>query len=120
MSGYFPSVPGANTVSICHNCIQLCILCSFIYVVTLYILLSTPKCLGDQICQIYPGKSDDKPPWESARMESELFNFQIYLGKTYDEPPQVSVSSKSCIWYTALHSMQLYICCHFQYSVIWS
>ena len=73
--------------------------------------MSTPKCLGDQICQIYPGKSDNRPPQEPARLESELFNFQIDLGKTYNDPPWVSVSSK------AVYGIQLYILCSFIYVV---
>ena len=40
------------------------------------LLMSTPKCLGDQIWQIYPGKSADVPPLETARVLSELYAFQ--------------------------------------------
>ena len=35
-------------------------------------------------------------------------------------PPWLPLWSKSWKWSTALHSMQLYIFCHFMYCVIWS
>ena len=54
------------------------------------LLMSTPKCLGDQIWQIYLGKTDDEPPWYQTSMtilQISFSDFQVYLVTLPIEPP---------------------------------
>ena len=63
------------------------------------------------------GKSDPLANLPCRRVAFSVFRFTwVKLMMN----PLVSLWSKSCKWYTTLHSIQLYICCHFMYCVIWS
>ena len=57
--------------------------------------MSTPKRPGDQIWQIYPGKTDDEtpPPVSSFHNISQISfsDFQVYLVTLPIDPPHMSV-----------------------------
>ena len=40
--------------------------------------MSTPKRAGDQICQIYLGKSDDRPPQYQSQAKA-VYGIQLYI-----------------------------------------
>ena len=59
--------------------------------------------------QIYPGKTDEPPQYQTRQLYRS--DFQIFRSTCWHcwLTPLVSLWSKSWKWYTALHSIQLYI-----------
>ena len=76
------------------------------------LLMSTPKCPGDHICQIYLGKSDGRPP---RNLPGQRVNFSIFRF-TWVKPtmnhPSMSLKQKldmvySFTFYAALYMLSL-------------
>ena len=96
---------------------------------------------GSSNFQIYPGKTDNGPPWSNmpdkrvnfllfsftwvnlmidppvkpARPESEIFAFQLYLGKSYDRPPWYQTEAKA-VHFIQLYILSSFIFCHLELS----
>ena len=67
------------------------------------------------LMHIYITESDEPPPHLSSidALTTSTPNQFIWTNTHWD-------TGVRCTLYTALHSLQLYICCHFIYLVIWS
>ena len=70
--------------------------------------MSTPKRPGDQIWQIYPGKSANEPSHYQTSMitlQISVLHSQIYPGKSDDRPPQANLPGRR----GELFSFQIYL-----------